>query len=129
MIFSRTWIQPPGNKLMDIYFSACTLDCMRKLKQQLRSCSLSERSGTGVPECREQDHGVNELCRMFGCQAAVWWSYCEGSFRVWNYSLSLEPSSSVTNMTNFNLSYWSCGCYVVILRENAAVFSIPLTPQ
>lgn len=52
LIFSRSLIQPSGNKLMDIYFSTYTLDCARKSKQRLRSCSLSEHSGIGVSECR-----------------------------------------------------------------------------
>lgn len=53
LIFSRSQIQPSGSKLMDVYFSTCILDYVRKSKQQLRSCSLSEHNGTGVPECRE----------------------------------------------------------------------------
>lgn len=55
---------------MDIYFSTCALDSVRRLKQQLRSCSLSEHSGTGVPECRESRTVLWMSCVGIGCQAA-----------------------------------------------------------
>lgn len=76
---------------------------------------------------REQDHAVNELCRMLGCQVAVWWSPCEGSFRVFwvcNYSLNLESASSAMNMASFNLPYWPCNGWMLCYHSKRKCCSI-----
>lgn len=99
---------------------------------RLGSWSLSEHSQTGVPECRESWPVL--WVSYVGCLSPTLLfdglvrGHSENLLQVWNYSPSLEFASSVTNTASFNLPYWPWGCYVVILRENIATFSVPLAP-